>query len=544
MIRRTRRRERSGRFGMGVALVACFSLWALPSAAHAGFLAPRDVSPPGENAYSPRLGATVSGAVIVAWNANDRGVHGRRINPDGSLSAVLDVSAGTDRVGRFDLAVDASGRSNVVWEDYWTDVIRARRVNADGSMGPPLTLSDEPMEAFDPVVAVDGQGNATFAWAARSPDHTDYAVQARRLRTDGSLGETATVFAVSSPEKAAASPRVGVSPAGDAFVAWTDGAYASSTPAGIYARKFAANGALGPVAKLGEGFPDSRGVVVDGRGKAAIVWDQTKDQWHFPGEVRLRTMKSDSSLGPNQLLSLPVSLARSAESTVAIDAVGRVATAWSGGNPSATASIQTRTVDPIFGIAGPIHTLRNAYDGGSWRLRNPQVETGTWGQIVSWDALLDGDAVEVRRISPRGSVGPVEQVVGSMFPSHPGNNDLASDRFGDATVAWNVVERDGITSRAQVAQEVLPPTCNNTSVTVKSGTTKSIAMRCSGLAITQTSIVTGPEHGRLGVVWRTPTGGMVTYTPDPGYTGADSFTFKAANRGGESAPATVRITVG
>ena len=48
------------------------------------------------------------------------------------------------------------------------------------------------------------------------------------------------------------------------------------------------------------------------------------------------------------------------------------------------------------------------------------------------------------------------------------------------------------------------------------------------------SIVTGPAHGTLGAI----AAGAVTYTPDAGYFGADSFTFKASDGTADSAPAT------
>jgi hypothetical protein len=67
----------------------------------------------------------------------------------------------------------------------------------------------------------------------------------------------------------------------------------------------------------------------------------------------------------------------------------------------------------------------------------------------------------------------------------------------------------------------------------------------------QFSIVSGPAHGSLG-----PIGGRacalglpssdtatVTYTPDPGFAGSDSFTYRASDGSAASNPATVRIAV-
>ncbi len=52
------------------------------------------------------------------------------------------------------------------------------------------------------------------------------------------------------------------------------------------------------------------------------------------------------------------------------------------------------------------------------------------------------------------------------------------------------------------------------------------------------SIVDGPSKGSLDGM----NGGAVTYTPDAGESGADSFTYRASDGTAQSAPATVSIT--
>ena len=52
-------------------------------------------------------------------------------------------------------------------------------------------------------------------------------------------------------------------------------------------------------------------------------------------------------------------------------------------------------------------------------------------------------------------------------------------------------------------------------------------------------MVDGPAHGTLGAI----AGGKVTYTPDDGYHGEDSFTYRASDGDLESSPATVTLTV-
>ena len=53
------------------------------------------------------------------------------------------------------------------------------------------------------------------------------------------------------------------------------------------------------------------------------------------------------------------------------------------------------------------------------------------------------------------------------------------------------------------------------------------------------SIVDGPSKGSLGAI----SGDEVTYTPDAGEFGDDSFTYRASDGTAHSAPATVSITI-
>ncbi|HEY2710739.1 MAG TPA: Ig-like domain-containing protein [Caulobacteraceae bacterium] len=83
------------------------------------------------------------------------------------------------------------------------------------------------------------------------------------------------------------------------------------------------------------------------------------------------------------------------------------------------------------------------------------------------------------------------------------------------------------------------PVAAASSETVAAGSTSDpISLKLSGGAAASLTITANPTHGTLSV-----SGASVTYTPTAGYTGADSFTYTAANTGGTSAAATVSLTV-
>lgn len=84
-----------------------------------------------------------------------------------------------------------------------------------------------------------------------------------------------------------------------------------------------------------------------------------------------------------------------------------------------------------------------------------------------------------------------------------------------------------------------PPIAGNSSLTVAyNGAAASVPLSLSGGAATSLSLGTAPSNGAVVIA-----GTTLTYQPNAGYAGPDSFTYTATNSGGTSSPATVSITV-
>ena len=98
-----------------------------------------------------------------------------------------------------------------------------------------------------------------------------------------------------------------------------------------------------------------------------------------------------------------------------------------------------------------------------------------------------------------------------------------------------------------------PPTANPVSDTTPQGTSKTITLSGSDAETCQLtfSIVSLPTHGSVGSITNNACvagapntdSASVLYTPDTGYNGPDSFTYKVNDGTGDSSPATVTITV-
>lgn len=85
----------------------------------------------------------------------------------------------------------------------------------------------------------------------------------------------------------------------------------------------------------------------------------------------------------------------------------------------------------------------------------------------------------------------------------------------------------------------LPPTAEAMTTTVAANSSGNlITPRLSGAPTDSVAVAGGPTHGAV-----TVSGLTFLYTPTAGYSGVDSFTYVAANAGGESTPASATITV-
>lgn len=91
---------------------------------------------------------------------------------------------------------------------------------------------------------------------------------------------------------------------------------------------------------------------------------------------------------------------------------------------------------------------------------------------------------------------------------------------------------------------VTPPTCANVAASTSYSRTVTVSLAClapTGVAVTYT-VLAAPAHGMLGPINQAK--GAVDYTPQPGYSGADTFTYQASDVAGASNTAAATITVG
>ena len=140
------------------------------------------------------------------------------------------------------------------------------------------------------------------------------------------------------------------------------------------------------------------------------------------------------------------------------------------------------------------------------------------------------------------ATGPAHGMVsvsGSVITYTPAPGYYGADSF-----TYTATGPGGTSSAATVSLTVATPSAptaaslSGVSVSYDSpGQAIDLSASISGV-YASVAVATGPAHGMVSV-----SGSVITYTPAPGYYGADSFTYTATGPGGTSSPATVSLTV-
>lgn len=185
------------------------------------------------------------------------------------------------------------------------------------------------------------------------------------------------------------------------------------------------------------------------------------------------------------------------------DLTSHTPTVSAGASPNVIAVLQNVVSPPVSGIVA--YPQQNAPTG------NVQLLEGS---------TVVGSAALVGRIATINVPG-ITAGTHTYTAKYLGDGNYGSQSFGTYTIT--------ATPAAPVA--------NAQSVTVAYNTATAITLTASGSGTLTYTVVSAPSHGTL-----SGTAPNLTYTPTSGYSGADSFTFKA-NNGTDSNVATVSITV-
>jgi hypothetical protein len=176
------------------------------------------VSAAGQSAGEAELAAAPGGDVVFVWRrsdgANNR-IQTRRRAAAGGFSAVQDLSAAGQNAGSPSVAVDDDGDATFAWTSLTPQIVQTRRRTAAGTLSAVRDLSAAGQNAFFPAVAVDPDDDAAFAW--QRSNGTNTVIQARARAADDTLTSTQNL---STAGQNAFNSVVGMDDAGNATFGW------------------------------------------------------------------------------------------------------------------------------------------------------------------------------------------------------------------------------------------------------------------------------------------------------------------------------------
>lgn len=182
---------------------------------------PVTASDPGLDSTYPQVAIAEQGTGVVAWRGEDAGgqeaTYAATVSPEGSPGAPAPISPPASGVGTPQVETDSSGNAIAVWYrstgQDWRVESAARP--AGGSFGPPKWLSDEGVDAAQPQLDFDGEGNAIIAWQRDYDGHDRIQVVNRTA-----AGELSEPKWISSSGRSAVAPQVAFDCQGNAIVSW------------------------------------------------------------------------------------------------------------------------------------------------------------------------------------------------------------------------------------------------------------------------------------------------------------------------------------
>jgi hypothetical protein len=391
------------------------------------------------------------------------------------------------------------------------------------SVGGPLNVDATKGAGFPSITSVGGVPYVTW----QETDGTRFQIRVARFNgTDWeAVGSSLNV----DPAQAGGEPTI-ASVGGVPYVAWTE-SITTVNQYQLHVRRLNSNGTtwdlVGAALNVDAAKPAFGARIADVGGVAHVTWFEALSQQ----QVYVRRLNSNGTtwdlVGSG---SLNVDAAKPAVRPSIAGIGGVPYVVWRETNGIDQVRVKRFDGTGWVSVGGVLNVNPNkstAYTPGIADVGG--VPYATWSE-----AATTTTQVVVRRFDGANwvSVGGTSNPV----PTRAGFAPSIAVVGGFPYVAWS--DTAGADGKIKVARQ-LPPTCSGASVAVGHDTSATIPLSC--LDAIGFAIATGPAHGTLSAI--NQVAATVTYTPNPGYGGADSFGFRATDGTFDSSLATVGLTV-
>jgi hypothetical protein len=489
------------------------------------------------NQYQPSVAASASGNFVITWtgentDAQGRGIAGKRYNAAGvSTGGEFDVNTYTDGDQIYSrVAMADAGGFVVVWQSDYTQTssvgIFAQRFDAAGARVGSYVIVNTTTSGFQlgPAIGMNGAGAYVIAWTSDSQDGSGNGVYAQRFTAAGA--KTGGEFRANATTAGSQQfPSVAVDDDGTFALGWQSDAQDGSGW-GVYAREYTAAGAAAGsefrVNTTTAGAQQNVAVAMAGGGNMVAAWsgagagdaDGVFLQQYTAGGLRGTYFDNPDFTGPRVTRVDP---------TINFN--------WGSGAPDPSIAADTfsvRWTGEIRPQFGETYTFFTTSDDGVRLWVDGVLVVDNWTIHAS---IEDSGTIAL-------AAGQWYSIVMELYE----NTGVAV-----AQLDWSSASQ----ARQVVPQTNLRPTniapaAADDAYSVAAGGTLDVAAPgvlgndtdADGDDITS-SLIAGPSHGTLSL----NADGSFTYVPAAGFSGTDTFVYRASDSAGGSDAATVTIDV-
>jgi len=188
-----------------------------------GWGAPISLSAPGGDAEEVKLGMDAAGDAFAVWRrpgSSNVQIEESQRPAGGSWGSPSVLSPPGVNAIQPELAVDAEGDAAVIWDHFAsTNIAQVTTRRAGGLWSTPHDLTGEAENVFGQQVGLDAQGDVTAIWFETAPGQDTV----RSATETAGTGIWSAATDLGPPELSEPDPSLAVDPAGDAVVTWNVG---------------------------------------------------------------------------------------------------------------------------------------------------------------------------------------------------------------------------------------------------------------------------------------------------------------------------------
>ncbi len=491
--------------------------------------------------FAPQIAVDASGNINVVWEDGASGLSilfSRSADGGATFSNPKKLSNNPGGSETPRIAVDAKGNINVVWKAFIPgnpDIFFTPSTDGGATFSTPKNLSNSSGFSDFPQIAVDGSGNVNVVWEDDTPGNLDIFYS---RSTDGGTTFSAPINLSNNPA-VSEQPRMVVDASDNINVVWADNTPPDTNPDIFFTRSTDGGATFSTPKNVSNnsGFSFNAQIVADASGNIDVVWDD-----NTAGNRDIFFSRStDGGATFSRSKNLSNNTGFSSEPLISVDVSGNINVVWQDTTPGNVDIFFSRSTD-----GGATFSIPKNISNDTGESAAPEFAEDQRGNInVVWRDNTPGsrDIFFSRSTDGGATFSAPKNLSSNAGSSSSSSPQVAVDSSGNVNVVWQTFTSAPTNlviffSRGGVNQ---PPVANaGPDQTVQCASHTGTPVTLDG------SKSSDPDGDVLSFVWKDAANNVVGTTAVVNLAlplGTQTFTLTVTDPGGLSSTATTHVNV-